>query len=210
MPNYNAQNPPPVLYPGDVGWSFGASAVAAIAASTGGLANASGTVTITTSTAHNFKAGQYVRLQGVNSTSGFLYDGEYQIQSVPSSTTFTISQPRGPNGDTGGGGNATSIAGEAPAPPQAGQQFALAQAYDGAAGGDAEVRVDLSYVSAPASVSVLIQRAIDDADGSYITEYTSTNTAGESVKLTALRARFLRVKLSAQSGGGALFARVER
>lgn len=99
---------------------------------------------------------------------------------------------------------------ESPTPPQASQQVALAGPYDGAAGTPQDIRVDITYASAPSAVSVLVQSAIDDADANYVTEYTSTNVNGESVKLTALKARFLRVKLESQTGGGAITAEVLR
>jgi len=99
---------------------------------------------------------------------------------------------------------------ETPAAGQASQQFALAGAYDGAAGGPSVARFDISYASAPTSVSVEIQSAVDDADANYFTEYTSTNTAGESVKLTNFRGRFVRAKIASQSGGGAVTVRLER
>jgi hypothetical protein len=99
---------------------------------------------------------------------------------------------------------------ESPAPPQASQQAALAGVYDGAAGTPQDVRVDIRYASAPSAVSVDVQSAIDDIDADYVTEYTSTDVNGESVKLTALKARFLRVKLNSQTGGGAITAEVLR
>ena len=99
---------------------------------------------------------------------------------------------------------------ETPAGGQASQQYAIAGAYDGAAGGPSVVRLDISYASAPSAVSVEIQSAVDDADANYFPEYTSTNTAGESVKLTNFRGRFVRVKLASQNGGGAVTVRLER
>lgn len=100
--------------------------------------------------------------------------------------------------------------GESPAPPQASQQYAVAGAYDGAAGGPSELRVDINYASTPTDVSLEIQSAVDDADGDYFTEYTSSNTAGESVKLTGFRGRFVRVVLKSQTGGGAVTVRLQR
>ena len=100
--------------------------------------------------------------------------------------------------------------GETPAAGQASQQYAIAGAYDGAAGGGSVVRFDISYASAPTAVSVEIQSAVDDADANYFTEYTSTNTAGESVKLTNFRGRFVRAKLVSQTAGGAITVRLER
>lgn len=100
--------------------------------------------------------------------------------------------------------------GETPAAGTASQQYAIAQPFDGAAGGPAVLRVDISYASAPSAVAVAIQSAADDADAAYFTEYTSTNTAGESVKLTNFRGRFVRVRLVSQTGGGAITVRLER
>lgn len=100
--------------------------------------------------------------------------------------------------------------GESPAAPQASQQYAVAGPYDGAAGGASELRVDIQYASAPTAVSVEIQSAVDDAAGNYFTEYTSTNTVGESVKLTGFRGRFVRVLVASQTGGGAITVRLER
>jgi hypothetical protein len=99
---------------------------------------------------------------------------------------------------------------ETPAAGTASQQFAVAQPYDGAAGGPAVLRVDISYAAAPSAVAVAIQSAADDADAAYFTEYTSTSTAGESVKLTNFRGRFVRVKLVSQTGGGAITVRLVR
>jgi hypothetical protein len=99
---------------------------------------------------------------------------------------------------------------ESPAAPQASQQYAVAGAYDGAAGGPSELRVDLRYASAPSAVSVQVQSSINDADADYVTEATSTNTAGESIKLTNFRGRFVRVLLESQTGGGAITATLQR
>ena len=99
---------------------------------------------------------------------------------------------------------------ETPTPAQASQQYAIANPYDGAAGGASELRADISYVSAPTAVSVDVQSAVDDADSNYVTEYTSNNVNGESVKLTNFRGRFVRVLLQSQTGGGAITVRLER
>ncbi len=99
---------------------------------------------------------------------------------------------------------------ETPTAPQASQQYAIGESYDGAAGGPSELRLDISYASAPTAVSVEVQSAVDDANGNYFTEYTSSNTAGESVKLTNFRGRFVRVLLNSQTGGGAITVRLQR
>lgn len=48
--------------------------------------------TITTSTSHGFTTGQTVVLEGVDTSSDFsiTFDGEFQILSTPTSTTFTV------------------------------------------------------------------------------------------------------------------------
>jgi hypothetical protein len=99
---------------------------------------------------------------------------------------------------------------ESPSTPQASQQFAIAQCYDGTAGAPAEIRVDIHYETAPTSVSIVVQSAVDDDDLLYCTEYVSTSTTGEMVRIPTFRGRFLRITLQDQAGGGALTVRVQR
>jgi len=91
---------------------------------------------------------------------------------------------------------------ESPAPPQASQQYAFAKPYG--LGDPAALGVDIRYASAPTSVQVDIQVAIDDADANYNTVYSSTKTAGEHVNVVNLKGRFVRARLVSQSGGGAV------
>jgi hypothetical protein len=58
---------------------------------TGGVVRASNTTTITTSSAHNFTAGQKVRIAGVSGGNGTSFNGVFTIASTPSSRTFTYS-----------------------------------------------------------------------------------------------------------------------
>jgi DNA-binding beta-propeller fold protein YncE len=58
-------------------------------AATNGAVRASNVVTITTTTAHGFAAGQTVTVTGVTDTS---FDGNFVVVSAPSTTTFTYAQ----------------------------------------------------------------------------------------------------------------------
>jgi hypothetical protein len=113
----------------------------------------------------------------------------YNVQVPP----FSLSP-----GDVGFAFNA-----ESPTPPQASQQFAL-PSFTGAEGESGRtVGWQTSFASAPTSVNVVLQAADVDADASYATVDTSTQTAGER-RQVFVRARFIRAKLTAQSGGGAV------
>ena len=63
------------------------------------LTCSSGTVTVTTATAHNFIAGQVVTLTGVSPTT---YDGAFSAATVPTTTTFTFSVSSCSGPGTGG------------------------------------------------------------------------------------------------------------
>lgn len=69
-----------------------------------GAVRSSNLVTITTSAAHNFVAGQTVTISGVTDTS---FNGAFVIQTVPSTTTFTYSQAA--NNASSGNGTVTSF-----------------------------------------------------------------------------------------------------
>ncbi|MBI1750155.1 MAG: hypothetical protein HY234_15705 [Acidobacteria bacterium] len=64
-----------------------------------GAVRSSNVVTITTSTAHGFQAGQSVTISGVSAAS---FNGTFTIASVPSTATFTYAQT-GPDATSGGG-----------------------------------------------------------------------------------------------------------
>src|SRR5262249_24521365 len=70
-----------------------------IAASPTGAVRASSIATITTTIAHGYLAGQFVTVAGVTDTS---FDGIWQIESVPTVTTFTFLQT-GANSASGSG-----------------------------------------------------------------------------------------------------------
>jgi DNA-binding beta-propeller fold protein YncE len=64
-----------------------------------------GTVTITTSAAHNLVIGQVIVISGVTDST---FNGTFQVVSVPSTTTFTYTQTG--NTSTSGNGTVTSFA----------------------------------------------------------------------------------------------------
>jgi len=72
----------------------------AIAAGTAGATESANTVTITTTAAHGFVAGQTVTIAGV-SVAG--YNGTFTITSVPSATTFTYTDPASSLANSGNG-----------------------------------------------------------------------------------------------------------
>jgi len=68
-------------------------------------------VTVTTSTAHGAAIGTYVTFSGVSGggvVNGITLDGEFEIISVPSATTFTIVGATTASGTSSGGGAAVS------------------------------------------------------------------------------------------------------
>ncbi len=93
---------------------------------------------------------------------------------------------------------------EGPTPPQASQQFALALTGGGTGPGGRVVAWQTSFASAPTAVSVQLQSADVDADASYQTLDSSTATAGERRQVANVQAKFLRVKLVSQTGGGTI------
>ena len=69
--------------------------------SASGATRTAGTVTITTSSAHTLQVNESVLIQGVADSS---FNGVFTVASVPTSTTFTYSQPATlANGASGGG-----------------------------------------------------------------------------------------------------------
>ena len=61
-----------------------------------------------------------------------------------------------------------------------------------------------SHASTPTSVTVQLQASDIDADASYATIDSSVNTAGERKTTAGVQTRFIRWKLNAQTGGGAI------
>lgn len=182
MPNYTIQSiatPMRGFGRGDTVYSFGAQVPATIAASPTGLVRAAGgIVTLTTSSNHNFAPGETLtvfdvgRLAGtaITSVGGTRFGGNYLILTTPSATTATLLPldevvlHQAP--DTGGGGQAVSVAFESPAAPQAGQAFALANRGDNSMS-PWGFFVDGLWSATPGVFEVDIQGAFVDADSEY-------------------------------------------
>lgn len=97
---------------------------------------------------------------------------------------------------------------ETPAAPQASQQFALGF-YQGATAEQGRTVVwQTSFAAAPTAVNLTLQAAQVDADAEYQTIDTSTAIAGERRSVPGVNAKFLRVRLNSQTGGGALTVRL--
>lgn len=89
---------------------------------------------------------------------------------------------------------------EAPAAGQASQQFAL-PSYSGFPENGRTIRWQTIFGTAPTSVSVVLQTAMIDSDAQYTTVDTSTATTGEARTASGVRGNFIRVKVSAITGG---------
>src|SRR5579864_9008355 len=97
--------------------------------------------------------------------------------------------------------------GEAPAAGQASQEFAL-PSYSGFPENGRTIRWQTLYGTAPTSVSVLLQTAMNDVDAQYATIDTSSATAGEARTVTGVRGNFIRAKISAISGGSGVTVQI--
>jgi hypothetical protein len=228
MPNYAVQsitNPMRGLYRGDTGYSFGALTSTAIAASPGGLVRAaSGTVTLTTSGAHNFTPGEVLTIADtgpagggkVVSVGGTRFGGNYLILTTPSGTTATLlpldEVVLHQAADTGGSGAATSIAFENPAGGTAGKAFALANI------GDPSVSpwgffVDGIFQAAP-TFEVDVQVAAVDADTQYQTMSGGNVTTADATNFTFhldatfTGAKFVRLKMKTNTGNVGFIGRI--
>src|ERR1700689_171864 len=100
-----------------------------------------------------------------------------------------------------------SFSNESPASGTAGAQFALPEPA-GVPNQQHTVRWQTIFVSAPSSISLVLQGAMADVDSEYATIDTSTATAGEARTVAGVRARFLRVKCTAASGGSGYTAKL--
>ncbi len=100
-----------------------------------------------------------------------------------------------------------SFSNESPASGTAGAQFALPEPA-GVTNQRHTVRWQTIFASAPSSISLVLQGAMADVDTEYSTIDTSTATAGEARTVTGVRARFLRVKCTAASGGSGYTAKI--
>src|ERR1700722_19171053 len=94
---------------------------------------------------------------------------------------------------------------EAPAGGQASQQFAL-PSYSGCPENGRSSRWQISFATAPTSVNIQLQTAINDVDAQYAlptgaANMSSTLTTGDNLVATGVRANFVRAKVIAISGG---------
>ena len=193
MPAYAVQspsNPMRSIDRGIIGYSFGSTGNAVIAASpTGVVRAAGGIVTLTTSAAHNFPVGETITLSDaaaskLTSVGGTRFGGNYFIQAVPSPTTATllpnddILLHQGP--DTGGGGQATGRQFEfvTPGVPtnKGGQAFALANMAN-LSQGPFGFYVDTLFSADPGAFELDVQAAQYDDPARYFTVFNGNRTA---------------------------------
>lgn len=224
MPNY-VTGQARALAPGDSVYLFGVpNTAAALATSPTGAVRTNGIVTITTGSAHNFIPGQQVDLRGVGSVGGFLgvygFDGSYTILTVPTTTTFTFADPGKPN-DTGGGGNAFSVAAEQPAVPQAGAAAHISASQLGQ--DPVGLGIEGWWTGAPGAFEVDLQTADTDIDSAYIMNTVSTatkvtanasdtNATGNNfrVDLIPFGGRFFRPRIITRTNGVGLVLKLTR
>ena len=100
---------------------------------------------------------------------------------------------------------------EGPTAGQASQQYAL-PSYAGFPENGRTIRWQTSYVTAPTSVQIQLQTAINDVDSQYSAPGSgtqdSTTTTGDSLVVTGVRANFVRAKVIAISGGSGVTVQI--
>lgn len=89
----------------------------------------------------------------------------------------------------------------------AGSQFAI-PSFTGLPDGGTSVRWQTIFGTVPTAVSIALQGAMADIDSEYQTIDTTTNTAGEARTVTAVQAKFLRIKFLSSTGGSGLTAKL--
>jgi hypothetical protein len=94
---------------------------------------------------------------------------------------------------------------EAPAAGQASQQFAL-PSYASFPGNGRTIRWQIRFATAPTSVNIQLQTAINDVDAQYAVPTGAANmssalTTGDNLVATGVRANYVRAKAIAISGG---------
>src|SRR5579863_9798846 len=99
-------------------------------------------------------------------------------------------------GDVGFSFNAEAF----PSAGTAGAQFAIPEPA-GLTDQSHTVRWQTLFGTAPSAISIQLQGSAADVDAEYSTLDTSTSTTGEARTVTAVRARFLRIKLVTSTGG---------
>jgi len=96
---------------------------------------------------------------------------------------------------------------EAPAAGESSQQFAL-PSYGGFPENGRTIRWQTLFGTAPTSVNIALQTAMNDVDAQYATIDSSTATAGEARTVTGVRAKFVRAKVTAMSGGSGVTVQI--
>ena len=96
---------------------------------------------------------------------------------------------------------------EAPAAGASSQQFAL-PSYEGFPENGRTIRWQTLFGTAPTSVNIALQTAMNDVDAQYATIDSSTATAGEVRTVTGVRANFIRAKVTAISGGSGVSVQI--
>ena len=94
-----------------------------------------------------------------------------------------------------------------PAANTAGSQFAL-PSFTGIADGGTALRWQLIYGTVPTAVNIILQGAMADVDSEYQQIDATTNPAGEARNLTAVQAKFVRIKFVSSTGGAGLTAKI--
>ena len=115
--------------------------------------------------------------------------------------------PQNPPNSIYPGDVALAFNSEAPSAGQASQQFAL-PSYSGFPENGRTIRWQTIYGTAPTSVSVFLQTAMNDVDAQYATIDTSTATAGEARTVSGVRGNFIRAKVNTISGGSGVTVQI--
>lgn len=96
---------------------------------------------------------------------------------------------------------------EAPAAGSSSQQFAL-PSYGGFPENGRTIRWQTLFGTAPTSVNIALQTAMNDVDAQYATVDSSTATAGEARTVSGVRTKFIRAKVTAISGGSGVTVQI--
>jgi hypothetical protein len=94
-----------------------------------------------------------------------------------------------------------------PGGASSGSQFAI-PSYAGQPDVATTVRWQTVFGTAPTAVNMVLQSAMADVDAEYQTIDTTTGVAGEGRTVTAVQAKFLRVRFVSSTGGAGLTAKI--
>ncbi|MBZ5528929.1 MAG: hypothetical protein LAN71_13635 [Acidobacteriia bacterium] len=90
-----------------------------------------------------------------------------------------------------------------PSAGTSGTQFAL-PSYAGQPDTGYTIRWQTIFGTAPTAVNIVLQTAMADVDAEYQTIDTTTATAGEARTVANVQGKFIRAKLSSNTGGAGL------